>query len=352
MSDLSDQYLREHYAYNQISVQRQAEQRRVIGVVEAHVKKPLEEMRAVDFRGYLQTRLSEGLAPTTVDRHRRMVTPFIKWLWDHSLLGAEEYIRYKDVKAPRGAYDAEPRPYSPAERERMWEAIEERWPWQTTGSPRTRERAEMFVTRWLNGQSQWKRVRPMARRLQVEAVIAVCLYGGLRCHEAFGLELEEMHHENEYLVVSGARKNRQGATRRRLIPWMSREMRVAVKDWLWFRDITVAEFGVDHSRPWLALDHSEAAFRPMTFKVFSKMFDGMGEVGFHRLRHTAATEMLRAGMKLQSVQKVLGHSSIEMTLRYAKIADSDILDAAIEVSPAFSRALRRRRPDTETLVST
>lgn len=36
----------------------------------------------------------------------------------------------------------------------------------------------------------------------------------------------------------------------------------------------------------------------------------------HDLRHTAATEMLISGMNLESVRKIMGHSSIQMTLRY------------------------------------
>jgi hypothetical protein len=36
----------------------------------------------------------------------------------------------------------------------------------------------------------------------------------------------------------------------------------------------------------------------------------------HRLRHTYATAMLRAGANLVAVKQLLGHKSIEMTLRY------------------------------------
>lgn len=38
----------------------------------------------------------------------------------------------------------------------------------------------------------------------------------------------------------------------------------------------------------------------------------------HKFRHTFATHALQAGMELTSVQKLLGHSSPEMTLRYAE----------------------------------
>ena len=42
----------------------------------------------------------------------------------------------------------------------------------------------------------------------------------------------------------------------------------------------------------------------------------------HCLRHTFASELLNAGMRLECVQQLLGHSSIEMTRRYARLTDN------------------------------
>lgn len=46
---------------------------------------------------------------------------------------------------------------------------------------------------------------------------------------------------------------------------------------------------------------------------------GLGSFGSHRLRHTAATEMLRAGASLSEVAQVLRHRSIATTVIYAKV---------------------------------
>ena len=46
---------------------------------------------------------------------------------------------------------------------------------------------------------------------------------------------------------------------------------------------------------------------------------GVPRVGAHRLRHTAATEMLRAGTSLREVGQVLRHRSSEVTSIYAKV---------------------------------
>ena len=51
---------------------------------------------------------------------------------------------------------------------------------------------------------------------------------------------------------------------------------------------------------------------------------GLSESGYtlHSLRHTCASELLNAGMRLECLQQLLGHSCIEMTRRYARLTDS------------------------------
>ncbi len=44
---------------------------------------------------------------------------------------------------------------------------------------------------------------------------------------------------------------------------------------------------------------------------------GVPDLRFHDLRHTAATLMVTGGTDLVTVKEILGHSSIEMTMRYA-----------------------------------
>ena len=59
---------------------------------------------------------------------------------------------------------------------------------------------------------------------------------------------------------------------------------------------------------------------------------GLPVVGAHRLRHTAATEMLRAGSSLRDVGQVLRHRSSEVTSIYAKV-DHRALAALIQPWP-------------------
>jgi site-specific recombinase XerD len=46
---------------------------------------------------------------------------------------------------------------------------------------------------------------------------------------------------------------------------------------------------------------------------------GLAAVGGHRLRHTAATEMLRGGASLSDIAQVLRHRHVDTTANYAKV---------------------------------
>lgn len=59
---------------------------------------------------------------------------------------------------------------------------------------------------------------------------------------------------------------------------------------------------------------------------------GLPVVGAHRLRHTAATEMLRAGGSLTEVGQVLRHRGRDVTSIYAK-ADRSALAAVVSPWP-------------------
>jgi site-specific recombinase XerD len=50
---------------------------------------------------------------------------------------------------------------------------------------------------------------------------------------------------------------------------------------------------------------------------------GLAHKGYtiHCLRHTFASELLNAGMRLECLQKLLGHTSVEVTRRYARLTD-------------------------------
>jgi len=65
---------------------------------------------------------------------------------------------------------------------------------------------------------------------------------------------------------------------------------------------------------------------------------GLRQVGWHVLRHTFASHLVMRGVSLKAVQELMGHATIEMTMRYAHLAPSvhreavALLDGAAAIS--------------------
>jgi hypothetical protein len=59
---------------------------------------------------------------------------------------------------------------------------------------------------------------------------------------------------------------------------------------------------------------------------------GIGHVHPHQLRHTLATQAINRGMSLEAIAALLGHHSMDMTLRYAKIANRTVAEEYFAVT--------------------
>ena len=71
----------------------------------------------------------------------------------------------------------------------------------------------------------------------------------------------------------------------------------------------------------------------MTNQEYNRLLKVLGEMAgikkclhSHVARHTFATMMLRKGVKLENVSKMLGHSNVVQTQRYAKVMKKSVID--------------------------
>ncbi|MFZ7131346.1 MAG: tyrosine-type recombinase/integrase [Eubacteriales bacterium] len=103
---------------------------------------------------------------------------------------------------------------------------------------------------------------------------------------------------------------------------------------------------INRCRPEPVRRHGDLLFltedgRPLTKDRIDKVMSYYGQKAEikgvrcspHTLRHTAAVRFLRNGGDVFTLQRLLGHTSLEMTRRYCELADIDVKQAHITASP-------------------
>ncbi len=101
------------------------------------------------------------------------------------------------------------------------------------------------------------------------------------------------------------------------VVYLSDDARIAVEKWLGERDPGAEYLFCGHGRRKMSYGGAREIFRRYLKKA------GLMHKNYtiHRLRHTFASELLNAGMRLECLQNLLGHTSVEVTRRYARLTD-------------------------------
>lgn len=329
--DLIDQFMDWHTRTKSLARERQVMQARVLRNWESFLDElglSLLEATGAELEDWVAS-WGGIYDPHTITNRLYSITPFLHWLWRRRLIDGDRWLDFREVKPPRGgqADNYEPQPYSRAELRQFWADFNRAFPLDP--------RFEHWLARYHRGQSRWARVRRSARRIQLEAAIALALGGGLRRTEIFNLPLVNLEPQASYLAVIGARKNAEAVNRTRPVPWTSDWMHEAVSNWIDLR----TRLAPEHDFPWLKLQAPDVT-KPMSPRTFAGLPRRFGPWRWHRLRHTCATELLRTGeYQLHEVQKIMGHSNPSQTLRYTQILPSDIVSAARRASSAYGNVV-------------
>lgn len=145
------------------------------------------------------------------------------------------------------------------------------------------------------------------------ALILVLLRTGMRIGELLGTKIIDIDFSERKIEIPQAQKTYEGR-----IVYMGDDACSALKNWLKER-LPGKEYIFYGKGNREKLSYAMA--RVLFVKHMQKA--GLSHKGYtlHCLRHTFASELLNAGMRLECLQVLLGHNDIEMTRRYARLTD-------------------------------
>jgi len=144
------------------------------------------------------------------------------------------------------------------------------------------------------------------------AIFLMLLRTGMRIGELLDLKIPEVNLKEKKVIIYEAQKTRVGR-----VVYFSDDAKEALGSWLKARD-PKKEF-VFYGQGRNRLGYTGAQLR---FEKYNEAA-GLSAKGYtiHCLRHTFASELLNAGMRLECLQPLLGHTSLEVTRRYARLTD-------------------------------
>ncbi len=269
--DLIEEYLQDQYRRN-LSVNTM---RNAFCVIDSFLtfvkglnKTDLNTVIHKDVLAYIEHEQDRGMGARTVHVRVRLLRTFLRYLMEKDIMQPEVVAKRIMIKVP----DSLPRAMEPEDEKKLVDA---------GGSVRDR------------------------------AMVLVLLRTGMRIGELLNTLVKEVYLKERRIEIYEAEKNEVGR-----VVYLSDDARSALKAWFEIRD---------DRKDYLFYTHRErmsyATARSMFLRYLEKAGISHRDYTLHSLRHTFASELLNAGMRLECLRPLLGHSSIEMTRRYARLTD-------------------------------
>ncbi|MCB1777865.1 MAG: site-specific integrase [Candidatus Competibacteraceae bacterium] len=143
----------------------------------------------------------------------------------------------------------------------------------------------------------------------LQPLVLLSINTGLRRGELFNLKREHVDLERRILTVAGDTQGNK-TIEARYIP-LNQEAHAVLTTWIQQRQPVVWIFpGQQGAR----LDNISSSWERV------RRTAALVDFRWHDLRHTFASKLVMAGVDLNTVRELLGHTSLDMTLRYAHLA--------------------------------
>jgi|AntRauTorckE6833_2_1112554.scaffolds.fasta_scaffold01937_1 site-specific recombinase XerD len=314
---LRGKYVPLHKAADQFIEQRsQANQttkdnyRRHLNMLEGQLGRtmPVTEILEKDIREFC---FRSDLAPATQASYLRHLKVFFRWMHEKEIL--KEDIT-ADIKPPKVPQKIAQKTLSREELDKVFKAFDKFY---------KEQKKKGYVT------------KPHQMRLWFKPMINTMYYCGMRASEAVNLKWTDVDLKGNlndpddlgYIRITNSDDNTTKSGKERVIP-----IREPLKPRLeqWYKDQVKPSDGYAFpSSTGLNRFHGmSAGSLSRSFKKFVRLADDVSNsVTLHGLRHSCATDLLRKGVPIHIVQKIMGHSSIGVTQIYEHLDQKDVKNA-------------------------
>jgi site-specific recombinase XerD len=230
---------------------------------------PLEALCRKDLEAFVEHEQDRGLKPLSVRGRLGSLKAFLRFFIEEGVIRNEVLSRSISVKVP----DSLPRAIAPEDVSVLLAVVDA-----------TRDRAMLLLL----------------------------LRTGMRIGELLALRMEDINLFERKVFIYEAMKTGVGR-----VVYFSADAKDALVGWL--REKDPREDVLFYGKKYECLTYAGA--RAMFVRCLKKA--GLLHKGYtiHCLRHTFASELLNAGMRLETLQPLLGHTSLEVTRRYARLTD-------------------------------
>jgi integrase/recombinase XerC/integrase/recombinase XerD len=232
-------------------------------------KRDLGEVERVDLEAFIEHEQDRGMHISTVRTRLACIIAFLHFLIEQDVIPGSLLKRSIKLKLP----DVLPRAMNPADVRKLLSVIDD---------------------------------------IRDRALILLLLRTGMRIGEALGLRLNDLDIRDRKIHLFEGEKNSMGR-----VVYLSDDALFAIKLWLRRRGKNKEFVFYGQGNKPLCYSASRSRFVNYLKKA------GLDQKSYtvHCLRHTFASELLNAGMRLECLQQLLGHQDIEVTRRYAQLTD-------------------------------
>jgi len=240
-----------------------------IFLVKQDGKNRLEEITRGDLGTFIEHEQDRGLKPSTVRLKLDLLKAFIRYQIEKDVVSAEVLFKRLIIKVP----DALPKAMEIEDEAKLLSVI---------------------------------------KHVRNRAMILLLLRTGMRIGELLNLQMHDIQLVEKKIDIWEAQKTRIGR-----VVYFSEDAAWALKAWLQQRDPKKMFIFYSCKRDTLTY----AGARIMFCKYLKKANIDHKGYTLHCLRHTNASSLLNAGISLECLRELLGHTSVEVTRRYARLTN-------------------------------